>query len=405
MTRYKYLIVGGGMAGDAAVQGIREADPNAPVGVIGAESHRPYDRPPLSKGLWKDKPPKSIDRSAAASGADLKLGVRVERLDPARKRVTGVDGASFEYEKLLLATGGSPRRLPFGDDAIIYFRTRDDYDRLRAMSDRGGRFAVIGGGFIGSEIAAALRTNGSEVVMAFPGRGIGDRIFPADLSQFLNGYFREKGVEVLSGVEAIGLEPGTGRRALIVRDVGTSEVRRLEVDGIVAGIGIEPEVGLAKSASLVVEDGIRVNAALQTSDPDIYAAGDVARFHNPALGDWLRVEHEDNANTMGRLAGLSMAGRAVRYDHLPFFYSDLFELGYEAVGITDSRLETVVDWKEPYREGVVYYMREGRVRGALLWNVWEQVDAARKLIAEPGPFAAEALKGRVPSEVLAESTG
>ena len=405
MNRYKYLIVGGGMAGDAAVQGIREADPNGSVGVIGAEPHRPYNRPPLSKGLWKDKPPKTIDRQAAAHGADLKLGVRIERLDSAGKRVTGADGASFEYEKLLLATGGSPRRLPFGDDAIIYFRTRDDYDRLRAMSDRGGRFAVIGGGFIGSEIAAALKANGSEVVMAFPGRGIGDRIFPADLSQFLNGYFREKGVEVLSGVEAIGLEPGTGRRALIVRDVGTSEVRRLEVDGIVAGIGIEPEVGLAKSASLDVEDGIRVNASLQTSDPDIYAAGDVARFHNPALGDWLRVEHEDNANTMGRLAGLSMAGQAVRYDHLPFFYSDLFELGYEAVGITDSRLETIVDWKEPYREGVVYYMREGRVRGALLWNVWEQVEAARRLIAEPGPFAPEALRGRAPSEVLAESTG
>ena len=405
MNRYKYLIVGGGMAGDAAVQGIREADPNGSVGVIGAEPHRPYNRPPLSKGLWKDKPPKTIDRQAAAHGADLKLGVRIERLDPAGKRVTGADGASFEYEKLLLATGGSPRRLPFGDDAIIYFRTRDDYDRLRAMSDRGGRFAVIGGGFIGSEIAAALKANGSEVVMVFPGRGIGDRIFPADLSQFLNGYFREKGVEVLSGVEAIGLEPGTGRRALIVRDVGTSEVRRLEVDGIVAGIGIEPEVGLAKSASLDVEDGIRVNASLQTSDPDIYAAGDVARFHNPALGDWLRVEHEDNANTMGRLAGLSMAGQAVRYDHLPFFYSDLFELGYEAVGITDSRLETIVDWKEPYREGVVYYMREGRVRGALLWNVWEQVEAARRLIAEPGPFAPEALRGRAPSEVLAESTG
>lgn len=405
MNRYKYLIVGGGMAGDAAVQGIREADPNGSVGVIGAEPHRPYNRPPLSKGLWKDKPPKTIDRQAAANGADLKLGVRIERLDPAGKRVTGADGASFEYEKLLLATGGSPRRLPFGDDAIIYFRTRDDYDRLRAMSDRGGRFAVIGGGFIGSEIAAALKANGSEVVMVFPGRGIGDRIFPVDLSQFLNGYFREKGVEVLSGVEAIGLEPGTGRRALIVRDVGTSEVRRLEVDGIVAGIGIEPEVGLAKSASLDVEDGIRVNASLQTSDPDIYAAGDVARFHNPALGDWLRVEHEDNANTMGRLAGLSMAGQAVRYDHLPFFYSDLFELGYEAVGITDSRLETIVDWKEPYREGVVYYMREGRVRGALLWNVWEQVEAARRLIAEPGPFAPEALRGRAPSEVLAESTG
>ena len=132
-------------------------------------------------------------------------------------------------------------------------------------------------------------------------------------------------------------------------------------------------------------------------DMDHYAAGDVANFYNPALDKRLRVEHEDNANTMGRLAGQAMAGRAVTYDHLPFFYSDLFELGYEAVGEVDSRLETVADWKEPYREGVVYYLRDGRVRGVLLWNVWDQVNAARKLIAERGPFRRESLKGRLPA--------
>ena len=131
--------------------------------------------------------------------------------------------------------------------------------------------------------------------------------------------------------------------------------------------------------------------------PDVYAAGDVANFYNPALDRRLRVEHEDNANTMGRRAGQAMAGRAVNYDHLPSFYSDLFELGYEAVGELDSRLETVADWKQPYQEGVVYYLREGRVRGVLLWNVWEQVDAARKLIAEPGPVRPESLRGRLPA--------
>jgi NADPH-dependent 2,4-dienoyl-CoA reductase/sulfur reductase-like enzyme len=146
-----------------------------------------------------------------------------------------------------------------------------------------------------------------------------------------------------------------------------------------------------------VENGIRVDASLRTSQPDVYAAGDVANFYNPALDRRLRVEHEDNANTMGRLAGQAMAGRTVTYDHLPLFYSDLFELGYEAVGEVDARLETVADWKEPFREGVVYYLRDGRVRGVLLWNVWEQVDAARKLIAEPGPFRAEGLKGRLPA--------
>jgi NADPH-dependent 2,4-dienoyl-CoA reductase/sulfur reductase-like enzyme len=147
---------------------------------------------------------------------------------------------------------------------------------------------------------------------------------------------------------------------------------------------------------LEIDNGIRVNRSLRTSHPNIYAAGDVANFYNPALDQRLRVEHEDNANTMGRLAGQSMAGRAVSYDHLPSFYSDLFDLGYEAVGQVDARLETVADWKEPYRKGVIYYLRDDRVRGVLLWNVWEQVDSARKLLAEKGPFSAAALKGRLP---------
>jgi NADPH-dependent 2,4-dienoyl-CoA reductase/sulfur reductase-like enzyme len=136
-----------------------------------------------------------------------------------------------------------------------------------------------------------------------------------------------------------------------------------------------------------------VDESLRTNDPHVFAAGDVAEFFNPALGKWMRVEHEDNANTMGRMAGRSMAGQAVRYDHLPSFYSDLFDLGYEAVGELDSRAEVVADWKERFREGVVYYLHDGRVRGALLWNVWGKVDAVRELIAKPGPFRSEDLKG------------
>ncbi len=138
-----------------------------------------------------------------------------------------------------------------------------------------------------------------------------------------------------------------------------------------------------------------VDEGLRTSDPSIFAAGDVARFYSPALAKWVRVEHEDNANTMGALAGRAMAGEAVAYRHLPYFYSDLFDLGYEAVGELDSRLETVSDWHDPYRKGVVYYVLEGRVRGVLLWNVWEQVNAARELIADAGPFRPQDLRGKI----------
>ena len=338
----------------------------------------------------------------------LHLGRKARALDPQNKRVTDDQGTVYGYDKLLLATGGTPRRLPFGGEHIIYFRTLDDYERLRALTGQGQRFAVIGGGFIGSEVAAALAMNGKDVVMAFPGDGIGSRMFPADLARFLNDFYRhwpiperllpaEGGRSPAPGSWLTGLEMRAGRSILKVRNAQAQGEREVVADGVVAGIGIQPNVELAQAAGLEVENGIRVDASLRTSQPDIYAAGDVANFYNPALDQRLRVEHEDNANTMGRLAGQAMAGRAVAYDHLPFFYSDLFELGYEAVGEVDSRLETVADWKEPYREGVVYYLRDGRVRGVLLWNVWEQVDAARRLIAEPGPFRPENLKGRLPA--------
>ena len=173
--------------------------------------------------------------------------------------------------------------------------------------------------------------------------------------------------------------------------------REIAVDGIVAGLGITPNTELAEAAGLETTNGIMVNRFLQTSHPDIYAAGDVASFYNQALDRRLRVEHEDNANTMGQMAGRAMAGEAEPYDYLPYFYSDLFDLGYEAVGIHNPEAEIVTDWVEPYQKGVIYYLQQNRVRGVLLWNVWGQVEAARQLIAEDGPLKAEDLKGRISS--------
>jgi NADPH-dependent 2,4-dienoyl-CoA reductase/sulfur reductase-like enzyme len=324
-------------------------------------------------------------------------GRTARSLDAANKRVTDDQGTVHAFDKLLLATGATPRRLTFGGEQVIYYRTLDDYRRLRTLIEQGRRFAVIGGGFIGSEVAAALAMSGREVVLAFPDDGISARIFPADLARSLNDYYREKGVEVLTGTTVFGIDSSRGRPALKVRDKRSGLEKSIEVDGVVAGIGVQPNVEVAQAAGLETANGIRVDASLRAKHPDIFAAGDVASFRNPILDQWLRVEHEDNANTMGRLAGRAMAGEAVNYDHLSSFYSDLFDLGYEAVGDLDPHLETVADWKTPYREGVVYYLRGGRVRGVLLWNVWEQVDAARRLIAEPGPFQAKDLKGRLPA--------
>lgn len=383
MAEHAHLIVGGGMTAAAAAKGIRELDRKGSIAILTAEPHKPYARPPLSKGLWTGKAEESVWLELPP-GVEVLAGRRAVAIDRQRHRVKDDRGEEHGYKKLLLATGGLPRRLPFGKD-VIYFRTLDDYRRLRAV--QGKRVTVIGGGFIGSEIAAALAQNGKQVTIIFPEEGICARNFPAELTAFVTRYYREKGVQVLAGEGVTNIEGQT-----VVAKSG----KRVEGDAIVAGIGIAPETALASQAGLTVGDGIEVDETLRTNDPDIFAAGDAARFYNSALGKKLRVEHEDNANTMGAAAGRAMAGSTARYDHLPFFYSDLFDLGYEAVGEIDSRHQTFADWKTPFREGVVYYLAEGRVRGALLWNTWGQVDNARALIAERGPFRGPELKGRLP---------
>jgi len=397
MSHYKYLIVGGGMTADAAVNGILEVDREGAIGLISAEQNPPYNRPPLSKGLWKGEAPDSIWRGTDKQNVTLRLGRKAQSLDAPKKIVTDDRGSVYTFEKLLLATGAMPRRLPFDDGSIIYYRTVQDYENLRALTTQGRRFAVIGSGFIGWEIAAALAMNGKEVVMLFPGEAIGDHIYPKDLARFLNDYYQQKGVTVVSRSTVLGLEKEP--RGTKVKTRGQGEFL---VDGVVAGIGVTPNVELARSAGLKVDNGIVVDELLRTDHPDVYAAGDVANFLSAALGKRLRVEHEDNANTMGREAGRAMAGEPSPYHHLPFFYSDLFDLGYEATGELDPRLETVADWKEPHGEGVVYYLSGTRVRGVLLWNVWGQVNAARELITAPGPFHATDLKGRLPKAQQAD---
>ena len=390
MPEYRYLIIGGGMTADAAAKAIRAADPEGSIGLVSAESHPPYDRPPLSKALWKGEPEEKIWRNTDTTGAVLHLDRRVMAIDPHRKTATDAHGDAYRYDKLLLATGGTPRRLKLDSPQIIYYRTYDDYRRLRALANEQLRFAVLGGGFIGSEIAAALRMAGRDVVMLVPEDGVGARVYPADLSSSLVDYYKEQGVDLRTGEGLAGLTPRAGK--VVVKTTGGTE---LPVDVVVAGLGIQPNVDVAEQAGVHVDNGIVVDELLRTDVTDIYAAGDVANFFNPALGTRIRVEHEDNANTMGAAAGRSMAGQGEPYTHLPFFYSDLFERGYEAVGELDSRLETFADWKEPFKEGVVYYMKGGRVRGVLLWNVWGKVDEARRLIAETGPFKPQSVRGRL----------
>lgn len=391
MQHYKYLIVGGGMTADSAIRGIRKIDQDGSIAMICDEPDPPYDRPPLSKSLWKSEPFESIWRNTDDLNVDQHLGKKAIALDAANRTVTDHAGNVYGYQKLLLATGGSVRHLSDADRSVIYFRTAGDYRKLRALSESGSDFVVIGGGFIGSEVAAALAMNDKRVTMIFPSNGIGSRVYPPALVSFLNAYYQEKGITLLAS-ENVESVRTMGSKIIVT----TASGKRIFADGVVAGLGILPNTALAVQAGLEVDNGIVVDELLRTSNPDIYAAGDVANFYSAALDRRMRVEHQDNADVMGEMAGRNMAGQSDIYSHQPYFYSDLFDLGYEAVGELDAGFDTVEDWKVPFREGVVYYLRDQLVRGILLWNTWGQLAAATQLIAEKAPHSRQSLLGRLP---------
>jgi len=390
MAHYNHIIIGAGMTGDSAVKGIRSIDKKASIAVIGSEKNKPYDRPPLTKKLWKGDHLESIWRKTLEENLHFYLGRNVTAIDAKMKHVT-IDGKEeVTYDKLLLATGGTVRKLEFKAEGIIYYRTVEDYLKLCDLTNSKNNFLIVGGGFIGSELAAALSIHKKKVTMIFPEGSIGEKNYPKGLSNFITEYYKKKGVTLLSS-DAVQDIAGSTDNFL----VKTKSGKELHFDSVIAGIGITPNTKLAESIGLSIDNGIHVDEYCMTSDPNIFAAGDVANFYNPALGKRIRIEHEDNANKMGECAGRNMAGEEVKYDYLPNFYSDLFDLGYEAIGEMDSRHEMVEDWKEENKEGIIYYLDSGRIRGVLLWNVWEQIPNARALIGAPGPFTIDNLKGLI----------
>ncbi|ROP65268.1 NAD(P)/FAD-dependent oxidoreductase [Curtobacterium sp. ZW137] len=395
MTDYRYLVIGGGMVADAAARGIREIDPDGSIGVVSEDVDRPYARPALSKKLWTDPDfswDDKVDLHTEETGAEFVLGTQVVSIDRDGKTVTTSDGGTFGYERLLIATGGHPRGLPGLDpsDRVLDYRSAADYRRLRELADAGAHIVVVGGSYIGTEIASGVVQNGARVTLVDPDEVVGGRMFPADLAAAFQQRFVDHGVELRLG-RRVSSGSQTADGVTLTLDDGSV----IEADAVVAGLGIEPATELAAAAGLAVHDGIVVSSTLVTDDPSVFAAGDVAEYPDRILGT-RRVEHVDNAQQQGRQAGRNLADADETYDHTPMFYSDVFDMGYEAVGRVSTSLRTVEDWQEPTVTGVVYYLDDDDlVRGVLLWNVWDKTDEARKVLAEAHALTRDMLPGRI----------
>ncbi|MBA8989611.1 NADPH-dependent 2,4-dienoyl-CoA reductase/sulfur reductase-like enzyme [Curtobacterium pusillum] len=395
MTDFRYLIVGGGMVADAAARGIREIDTEGSIGIISEDVDRPYARPALSKKLWTDPDfswDEKVDLHTEETGASFLLGTAVTSIDRTAKTVTTSDGETHGYERLLLATGGKPRSLPGLDPSprVLDYRSATDYRRLRELADAGAHVAVVGGSYIGTEIASGIVQNGARVTLIDPDEVVGGRMFPEDLAQAFQQRFVDHGVELRLGRR---VSEGSQSEAGVVLTLDDGSV--VEADAVVVGLGIEPATKLAADAGLTVRDGVVVSSTLLTDDDSIFAAGDIAEYPDRILGT-RRVEHVDNAQQQGRQAGRNLADADETYDHTPMFYSDVFDMGYEAVGQVTTKLRPVEDWQEPTVTGVVYYLDEDdTVRGVLLWNVWDKTDEARKVLAEAHALTPDMLPGLI----------
>ena len=383
-----YLIVGASLAGAKAAETLRSEGFGGPVILLGTETERPYERPPLSKGYLLGKEDKSViyvheEGWYAEHGVDLRLGVTVTAVDRAGRTVTTADGESIGYDQLLLATGASPRRLniPGADrEGVLYLRTVGDSERLAAAFQGGGRVVTVGAGWIGLEATAAAREAGCEVTVVEPEPTALYRAIGRELGDVFADLHREHGVQFRFGESVSELRgPGTDGP---VGEVITSTGDALPADIVVVGIGVVPNTGLAVDAGLEVANGVVTDAALRTSDPIICAAGDLANSHHPLLGRRARVEHWANALNSGPAAARSMLGQDVTYDPLPYFFSDQYDLGMETAGLPEPGTYDQVVYRgdRAGREFIAFWLASGAVVAGMNVNVWDVSDDIQALI-------------------------
>jgi 3-phenylpropionate/trans-cinnamate dioxygenase ferredoxin reductase subunit len=381
-----YVIVGASLAGAKAAEALREEGFGGSVVLIGDEAERPYERPPLSKDYLLGKAERDTIYVHPASwyaenGVELRLGVPVAGVDRAAREVALADGSRTGYAKLLLATGSSPRRIPVpGADAdgVLYLRRVADSEKIKAAFLSASRVAVIGAGWIGLETAAAARAAGTEVTVMEAAELPLLRVLGAEAAQVFAGLHREHGVDLRCGVQVSEIT-GAGGRADGVRLTDGSHVA---ADVVIVGVGITPNTQLAEAAGLETGNGVVVDAGLRSSDPDIFAAGDVAHAYHPLLGRHIRVEHWYNALHQPQTAARAMLGQDVAYDHVPYFYTDQYDLGMEYAGYVEPGGYDQVVFRGDVnkREFIAFWLAGGRVLAGMNVNVWDVTDAIQALV-------------------------
>jgi 3-phenylpropionate/trans-cinnamate dioxygenase ferredoxin reductase subunit len=383
-----FVIVGASLAGAKAAETLREEGFDGRVVLIGSETQRPYERPPLSKdylrGEAEAKPYVHNEPFYAEHDIELRTSTTVERIDPTSSEVSLAGGETLGFDRLLLATGARPRRisLPGADlDGVLTLRTIEDSEAIRARVDAGGRLVTIGAGWIGAEVAASARQRGCDVTIIEMAQLPLERALGPELGAVYRDIHGDHGVKFIGGAAIAAIE---GDRS--VTSVRLSDGRRVEADFVVVGVGVEPRTELARAAGLETDNGIVVDEHLQTSAPGIFAAGDVANAQHPFYGTRIRVEHWANALSQGPAAARNMLGRAEHYDRIPYFFSDQYDVGMEYAGYATTWDEVVFRGDPTSREFIAFWLRDGGVIAGMNVNVWDVNEHLQALIRARRPI-------------------
>ncbi|HEY1775650.1 MAG TPA: FAD-dependent oxidoreductase [Solirubrobacteraceae bacterium] len=394
MSKSTFVIVGASLAGAKAAQELRERGFDGRIVLVGAELERPYERPPLSKDYLRGESEREkayVHPAAfyAEHEIELESGVTVTEIDPEAARVSFADDRALDFDALLLTTGAEPRPFDVAGatlEGVHYLRTLADCDALRERLTAGGRVAVVGAGWIGSEFAASARQSGLEVAVIDPVALPNERIFGPEIGAFYRDVHLKHGVEMFLG-EGVAELLGDGS----VTAVRTSGGQEIACDFVVIGVGVTPRVQLAQLAGLDVDNGVLVSAALQTSAPNVFAAGDVARADHPFYGERIRLEHWANALNQGPAAARSMLGDKTPYDRIPYFFSDQYDVGMEYSGYAPSWDEVVFRGERESGEFIAFWVKDERVVAGMNVNVWDVNEQVQALIRSRKPVENAAL--------------